>query len=112
MATLGTLDIVLLSISLVASASIGVYHGIKGLKATTNEYMLGGRRMNPIPLAMSMTVGTVSAITIMANAGEMYTYGTQLWMMDLGIAIGLVIVAKVFIPIFYPMKMISLYQVR
>ena len=105
-----TLDIVLLVFSLLVSASIGIYHGIRGLKATPKEYMLGGQAMHPLPLALSMTVGTVSAITIMANAGEMYAYGTQLWMMDLGIAIGLIIVAKVFIPIFYPMQMVSLYQ--
>lgn len=108
---LGIVDIVLLTLSVVASAAIGVYYGVKGLRSTPLEYMLGGRNMKPLPLAMSMMVGTVSAITIMGNAGEMYAYGTQLWLMDLGIVLGLVIVANVFIPIMYPLNMVSLYEV-
>lgn len=67
--------------------------------------------MSPLPLAMSMMVGTISPITIMGNIGEMYAYGTQLWIMDIGLVIGMLIVAQVFIPIFYPLHMVSLYQV-
>lgn len=107
---LGVLDIVLLTLSVLASAAIGVYYGVKGLRSTPLEYMLGGRSMKPLPLALSMMVGTVSAITIMGNAGEMYAYGTQLWMMDVGIVLALVIVAKVFIPIMHPLHMVSLYE--
>ncbi|XP_042240640.1 sodium-coupled monocarboxylate transporter 2-like [Homarus americanus] len=107
---LGILDIVLLTLSIMSSAAIGIYYGIKGRKSTPLEYLLGGKSMKPLPLAMSMMVGTVSAITIMGNAGEMYAHGTQMWMMDLGIVLGLVIVAKVFIPIMYPLDMVSLYQ--
>ncbi|MCL4149420.1 UNVERIFIED_CONTAM: hypothetical protein GTU68_067184 [Idotea baltica] len=108
---LGALDIALLAISFGASAAIGLYHGIKGLNQTSTDYLLGGRRMGALPLAMSLTVGTVSAITIMGNAGEMYAHGTQLWVMDVGMALGMYFVAKFFIPIFYPLKMISLYHV-
>nr|XP_053629216.1 sodium-coupled monocarboxylate transporter 1-like isoform X2 [Cherax quadricarinatus] len=107
---LGILDSVLLALSVVASASIGLYYGIKGLKSTPLEYLLGGRSMKPLPLALSITVGTVSAITIMGNAGEMYVHGTQLWIMDLGIVLGLIGIAKVFIPIMHPLHMISMYQ--
>ncbi|XP_047739797.1 sodium-coupled monocarboxylate transporter 1 [Hyalella azteca] len=107
---LGILDIILLAASLLVTLAIGVYHGVKGRKATPAEYMLGGRAMSPLPLAMSMMVGTISPITIMGNIGEMYAYGTQLWIMDVGLALGMVVVAEMFIPIFYPMHMVSLYQ--
>ncbi|KAK7066255.1 hypothetical protein SK128_003763, partial [Halocaridina rubra] len=107
---LGIVDIVLLSISLLASAIIGLYYGVRGIQSTPLEYLLGGRSMRPFPLAMSMMVGTISAITIMGNAGEMYAYGTQLWVMDIGIVIGMIVVAKVFIPIMYPLQCVSLYQ--
>lgn len=66
--------------------------------------------MKPLPLALSLMVGTVSAITIMGNAGEMYAYGTQMWLMDLGILLALVIIAKLFIPVMYPLELVSLYQ--
>lgn len=108
---LGVLDMVLLVLSLILSAMVGVYHSVMGRKATPLEYMLGGRTMSPFPLALSLMVGLVSAITIMGNAGEMYAYGTQLWIMDIGMVVGLLAVAKFVIPVMYPLKMVSLYQV-
>ena len=108
---LGILDFLLLLASLLITLAIGVYHGVAGRKATPDEYMLGGRNMSPLPLAMSMMVGTISPITIMGNIGEMYAYGTQLWIMDVGLVLGMILVAQVFIPIFYPLNMVSLYQV-
>ena len=108
---LGTVDLVLLVLSLMASAMVGVYYSVMGRKSTPLEYLLGGRTMRPLPLALSLMVGTVSAITIMGNAGEMYAYGTQMWLMDLGILLALVIIAKLFIPVMYPLQLVSLYQV-
>uniref|UniRef100_A0A0P4W0X3 Sodium-dependent multivitamin transporter n=1 Tax=Scylla olivacea TaxID=85551 RepID=A0A0P4W0X3_SCYOL len=107
---LGTLDVVMLVLSLLASAAVGVYYSVLGRNSTSLEYLLGGRTMKPLPLALSLMVGTVSAITIMGNAGEMYAYGTQMWLMDLGILLALVIIAKFFIPVMYPLELISLYQ--
>lgn len=107
---LGTLDVVMLVLSLLASAAVGVYFSVIGRNSTSLEYLLGGRTMKPLPLALSLMVGTVSAITIMGSAGEMYAYGTQLWLMDLGILLALFIIAKFFIPIMYPLELISLYQ--
>ncbi|KAL7648440.1 UNVERIFIED_CONTAM: hypothetical protein RMT77_000346 [Armadillidium vulgare] len=108
--SLGILDKILLAFSVVATLVIGIYHGVIGFKQTSVDYMIGGRMMKPVPLAMSLTVGTVSAITIMGNAGEIYTYGTQFWIMDIGIAAGMFIVAKFFIPILYPLNFISIYN--
>ena len=108
---LGTLDVVMLVLSLMASAVVGIYFSVLGRNSTSLEYLLGGRKMKPLPLALSLMVGTVSAITIMGSAGEMYAYGTQLWLMDLGILLALFIIAKFFIPIMYPLEMVSLYQV-
>ncbi|XP_076063706.1 sodium-coupled monocarboxylate transporter 1-like [Oratosquilla oratoria] len=106
----GTVDIVLFVISIIISAGIGIYHSVKGIRATPSEYMLGDRGFSPLPLAASLTVGTISALTILGNAGEVYTHGTQIWMMDIGVVAGMVVVAKYFVPIFYPLKMVSLYQ--
>ena len=64
-ASLGGTDITLLVLSLVVTVAIGVYHGWKGRNATTAEYMLGSRAMSPLPLAMSMTMGTISSVTMM-----------------------------------------------
>lgn len=107
---LGIVDILLLTLSVLVSAVIGLYQGYVGRRATPEGYLMGSRKMRPLPLAMSMMVGTVSAITIMGNAGEMYAYGTQLWIMDLGILLALVIIAKVMIPIIHPMEVVSLYE--
>ncbi|XP_076063705.1 sodium-coupled monocarboxylate transporter 1-like [Oratosquilla oratoria] len=107
---LGTLDIVLFSISLLLSAAIGIYHSIKGARATPDEYMLGNKNLSPLPLAMSLTVGSISALTILGNAGEVYAYGTQIWVMDIGLVAGIIVVAKFFVPIFYSMDVLSMFQ--
>ncbi|XP_037777968.1 LOW QUALITY PROTEIN: sodium-coupled monocarboxylate transporter 1-like [Penaeus monodon] len=107
---LGVVDILFLTLSVLVSAIIGLYQGYVGRRATPECYLMGSRKMKPLPLAMSMMVGTVSAITIMGNAGEMYAYGTQLWIMDLGIILALVLIAKVMIPIIHPMEVVSLYE--
>ena len=60
---------------------------------------------------MSLTVGTISGITIMGQTAEMYTNGAQLWVMDLGFLLGMIVVAEFFIPIFYPLKIINMYEV-
>ena len=74
---LGAVDLTLLLCSLIITISIGVYHSIKGRKATSAEYMLGGRNMAPLPLAMSMTMGTISSLTMMGKLITSHQNKTQ-----------------------------------
>lgn len=50
-----TIDYAVFGILLTLSVSIGIYFGFfDGTEQTTEEYLLGGRRMRPIPVAISL----------------------------------------------------------
>lgn len=43
---------------------------------------------------------------------EIYLYGTQLVMNILGCVVGVVLVRNVILPVVYPLRLVSLFQVR
>lgn len=45
------------------------------------------------------------------NTSEMYYYGSQFWMNLLGVAVGGLLVVLVIIPVIYPLRLISIYEV-
>lgn len=50
-----TVDYALFGLLLLCSVAIGIYFGyFDGTEQTTEEYLLGGRRMKPIPVAISL----------------------------------------------------------
>lgn len=78
-------------------------------KSTAGEFLMGGRAMNPFAIALSTMIGAISSVTVVGNAAEMYSYGTQLWMNTFGMALGFVFVHLVNFTVFYPLKIISVY---
>lgn len=63
----GTADSAVFGIMLVASVGIGVYSSWRGGASTTQEYLLGGRNMSPVPVALSLVGGVISAISILGK---------------------------------------------
>ncbi|XP_069176449.1 sodium-coupled monocarboxylate transporter 1-like [Procambarus clarkii] len=106
-----TVDYAVFSLMLVVSIGIGLYSAIKSRhKTSTQEYLLGGRKMSPLPVALSLLGGGISAISLLGNATELYLFGTQLCTCLLGIIPGCVFVHQVILPIFYNLKIVSLSQ--
>lgn len=61
-------DYVVFSIMLVGSIGIGVYSAIKSRgRESTQDFLLGGRDMPPIPVAISLLGGIFSAISILGE---------------------------------------------
>ncbi|XP_068203717.1 sodium-coupled monocarboxylate transporter 2-like [Palaemon carinicauda] len=105
---LGVVDWVLFSSLLVVSLGIGIYSALRGRgNSSTQEYLLGGRQMSPIPVAVSLLGGVISAISILGLATEMYFYGTQLILSLLGCVYGTFTVQLLILPILYPLKIVS-----
>jgi len=53
--TFGTIDYIVFVLMLLTSASIGVYFGFfSKSKNTTDEYLMGGKKMKTIPIAISL----------------------------------------------------------
>nr|XP_039252662.1 sodium-coupled monocarboxylate transporter 1-like [Styela clava] len=66
--------------------------------------------MHYIPVALSLTVSFMSAITILGNPAEIYTYGMMLWWLVPAFFIAAGIISEVYIPIFYRLDIKSSYE--
>ncbi|KAK3094561.1 hypothetical protein FSP39_003422 [Pinctada imbricata] len=104
-------DWVVFALMLLISASIGIYYAIVGRKSkTTGDFLMGGRNMALIPVALSILVSFMSAILILGTPAEMYTKGTQYFMYIIGIMLAVVLAAQLFVPLLYPLKLTSSFE--
>ena len=98
---------------LAVSLIIGLYHACTGGKQrTTSEYLMANRKMNTLPVALSMLVSFLSGIVVLGTPAEMYTRGTQLFMRTIGYCIACLISAAVIVPMFFELKVTSSFEVR
>ncbi|SPP82652.1 blast:Sodium-coupled monocarboxylate transporter 2 [Drosophila guanche] len=104
-------DYVVFSLMLSISAAIGVYFGFfaKG-EDTTEEYLMGGKRMKTIPIAISLVASQLSAISIMTIPGEMYGYGINWFFNVLCMVLVVPLLNYVIIPVFYNNNITNCYE--
>ena len=106
------LDYLVFSAVLVISAGIGIFNGCFGNKQqTVAEYLLGGRRMRWLPVGLSIIVTFQSAIMYLGIPAEIYTHGLSFILYPVGKALSVVIVTMLFVPLLYPLKLTSVYEV-
>ncbi|XP_069085706.1 sodium-coupled monocarboxylate transporter 1-like [Pleurodeles waltl] len=111
MATFSVWDYVVLAAMLVISASIGIYYAFaQGGQKTTSEFLTGGRSMNALPVALSLTASFMSAVTIMGSPAEVYRYGAIFSIFGFSYAIVVIISAEIFLPVFYRLGITSTYE--
>ena len=61
-------DYVIFALMITCSILIGIYVGYKGWnKDTTKDFLVGGRKMHPIPVALSLIGGIVSSLSILGE---------------------------------------------
>lgn len=110
-----TWDWVLFAAMLLVSAGIGVYYAIRDFlgrdKATTGEFLMGGRNMRLLPVAISILVSFMSAILILGTPAEMYTEGTLYTLYLLGMILSILLSVLLFVPLLYPLKLTSSFEV-
>ncbi|CAH1797656.1 unnamed protein product [Owenia fusiformis] len=99
--------------ALLGSLLIGVYYGCTGKKqSTTDEVLLGGRNMSVFPVSLSVCATLISTVSIIGFPAEIYNQGTMLWYILIGTAIGYIATAHVYYPIYYDLKITSIFEVR
>ena len=70
-----TADYVIFILMIVISILIGIYVGYKELhNDSTKEYLIGGRKMHPIPVALSLTSGITSALSVLGKSKLLSLY--------------------------------------
>ena len=105
-------DFVVFSLILLASMGIGIFFSRSGgAQQSNNEYLMAGRSMSSVPVAMSVLASFVSSIAILGTPAEVYTFGFQYWVQSLTNFISVPVMAWVFLPVFYNLRLTSSYEV-
>lgn len=63
-------DYVVFALMLVVSTVIGIYSAWSTRKGSPQDFLTGGRKLNMLPVSMSMAAGTMSSITVLSNPAE------------------------------------------
>lgn len=106
-------DYIIFAVLLAASAGIGLYYALSGgRQRTTQEFLLADRSMRCLPVSLSLIASFQSAVAIIGVPAEIYTHGTQYWFIGCAYILGLLIPARVFIPVLYRLRLSSAYQVH
>ncbi|KAL0978766.1 hypothetical protein UPYG_G00174910 [Umbra pygmaea] len=97
--------------TVLVAAGIGLFQAIRGRKKTSSEeFLLGGRQMTAVPVAMSLTASFMSGITVIGTPAEAYRFGAAFWTFGFSYAIMSTITAEVFVPLFYRLGITSTYE--
>ncbi|XP_066122839.1 sodium-dependent multivitamin transporter isoform X1 [Saccopteryx bilineata] len=104
-------DYVVFVLLLVLSLAIGLYHAFRGWgRHTVSELLMADRKMNCLPVALSLLATFQSAVAILGVPSEIYKSGTQYWFLGCSYFLGLLIPAHIFIPVFYRLHLTSAYE--
>lgn len=106
-------DYVVFAAMLLISAIIGIYYAfVGGGQKTSKDFLMAGRSMSALPVALSLTASFMSAVTVLGTPAEIYRYGAIFCIF--AITYGLVVLcsAEIFLPVFYKLGITSTYEVR
>ena len=102
-------DYAIFGIMLFISFGIGVYHASKSSK-NNEEFVMGSRSFSVLPMAISLCASFNSAYMILGIPGEIYSNGTQFYIMILGTGLGVFVAAELWLPILYRIQVVSIYE--
>jgi len=103
------IDYIVFILTIVVSLVIGAYYGIKENK-TTEDFLMAGRNMSPVPVALSLIATFISSIAMLGYVGEVYGHGITLAWNLVGGLPGFFLATYVFLPIIYPLKLNSINE--
>ncbi|XP_003475918.1 sodium-coupled monocarboxylate transporter 1 isoform X1 [Cavia porcellus] len=107
----GVWDYVVFAGMLLVSATIGIYYAFAGGgQQTSKDFLLGGRRMTAVPVALSLTASFMSAVTVLGAPVEVYRFGGVYCMFAFTYLLVVVLSAEVFLPVFYKLGITSTYE--
>ncbi|XP_075408830.1 sodium-coupled monocarboxylate transporter 1 [Tenrec ecaudatus] len=104
-------DYVVFAAMLLISAVIGIYYAFAGGgQKTSKDFLMGGRSMTAVPVALSLTASFMSAVTVLGTPSEVYRFGAIFTMFAFTYFFVVVISAEVFLPVFYKLGITSTYE--
>ncbi|XP_032597427.1 sodium-coupled monocarboxylate transporter 1-like [Drosophila grimshawi] len=107
----GLTDYSVFILMLSISASIGIYFGFFAkAKNTTEEYLRGGKKMQTLPIAISLVSSQLSGVAIMSIPAESYTYGFNFIFAVLAMIPTVPILIYIIVPVFYDNNVVNCYE--
>ncbi|XP_041444606.1 sodium-coupled monocarboxylate transporter 1 isoform X2 [Xenopus laevis] len=104
-------DYLVFALMLLISAVIGIYYAFAGGgQKTSKDFLMGGRSMTAVPVALSLTASFMSAVTVLGTPAEVYRFGAMFSIFAITYAIVVVISSEVFLPVFYRLGITSTYE--
>uniref|UniRef100_A0A8C2DIH3 Solute carrier family 5 member 12 n=1 Tax=Cyprinus carpio TaxID=7962 RepID=A0A8C2DIH3_CYPCA len=114
MRTMGTFqvgDYAVFAALFVVSSGIGVFFAIKERKkASSKEFLVGGRQMSCGPVALSLTASFMSAVTVIGAPSDVYRYGASYVIFGVAYTFVVFLTAELFLPVFYRSGITSTYE--
>ncbi|XP_069699546.1 sodium-coupled monocarboxylate transporter 2-like isoform X2 [Periplaneta americana] len=106
----GWFDFTVFGAMLVASALVGVYFGIYKKQDTKVAYLLGGKSMSTVPVAVSLVACHISGVTVLGVPSEIYVYGTLYLLVCFSCIFVAVVTNYVYLPVFFELQLTSTYE--
>ena len=104
-------DYIVLAVIILISTGIGIYYGLCKSQKSTEEYLLGDRKMHPVPVALSLMVVGQSAVSVLGVPTEVYIYNIMILYSFVAIVLTNIFQAFVLVPLLHPLKLTSTYEV-
>ncbi|NWY68440.1 SC5A8 protein, partial [Erithacus rubecula] len=104
-------DYVVFAAMLLISAIIGIYYAFAGgTQKTSKDFLMAGRSMSALPVALSLTASFMSAVTVLGTPAEIYRYGAVFCIFAITYALVVLCSAEIFLPVFYKLGITSTYE--
>ena len=109
----GTWNYVVFAAMLLLSAFVGIYFACTGgRQRTTEEVLLGDRKMHVLPIAMSLAISYISGATIIGMPAEVYLFDTMyIWTVIIGF-FGNLLTCRFYLPVIFRLHITSIYEVN
>ncbi|KAM6321178.1 sodium-coupled monocarboxylate transporter 1-like [Aegotheles albertisi] len=104
-------DYVVFAAMLLVSAAIGIYYAFAGGgQKTSKDFLMGGRSMSALPVALSLSASFMSAITVLGTPAEIYRFGAKFCMFSIAYTLVMLCTSEIFLPVFYRLGITSTYE--
>ena len=105
-------DYAIFGVTIAISIGIGIYYALSGSRQrTTSDYLVGGRTMKFLPVAISLVVSFESSIMMLGMPAETYVHGIQLWICLFSYIAAHILAIFVVVPLLHPLRITSAYEV-
>ncbi len=107
--SLHPLDWIVIGLYAVGMLAVGWYYSRR--TGSSEDYLLGGRRMNPFSVGLSLFATLLSTISYLALPGEMIRYGPMVLTMMLAYPLVYLLVGGFMIPLLMKQQVTSAYEI-